>query len=77
MLKYFLLILMVYFFTRFIIGFVIPVAKAALTMRRKMREMSDLHGQQRPDNSTINTQGQKKATASVQRDYIDFEEIKD
>lgn len=67
---------------RFIFGFVIPVVRAGLNMRKKMREMQNhMNGfgptQQQPNNShNGNTTAHKSDTKASSSDYIDFEEIK-
>ena len=79
MLTYFFLLLLAYFLIRFVIGFVIPFVTAALRIRRKMKEMNQYQqGGSQPnaynDASQASHSSQK---TSVQKDYIDFEEIKE
>ena len=80
MLKYLLIFFACYLLVRFIFGFVIPVLKAGITVRKKMKEMhSQMEGYQNTEtsSSSINTsEGRKSSAKASSSDYIDFEEIK-
>jgi hypothetical protein len=72
----FFTILFSYLLIRFIFGFVIPVGRTYIKMKRKMREMNGF-----PPSPHANTRGSQpkfssKAQTTHKADYIDFEEIK-
>lgn len=79
MLGYILLFIGAYFLFRFIFGFVIPVANAALSMRRKMKDMQGrMNTYQNGGNTTPQDQTNQQPTSPkpAAGDYIDFEEVK-
>ncbi|TDH23986.1 hypothetical protein EXU57_15975 [Segetibacter sp. 3557_3] len=84
MAKYIFLIILCFLMVQFVVRFLIPVISGVLTMKRKMKEMQDFQ-QGRDPRQPHNSQqangsdptGGTTRKAPVQKDYIDFEEIKE
>ena len=82
MLKFIVIGLVVYGIYKLVFEFVIPVSKASNQMREKIQQMQE---QQRFQQEQARAQAQAQAkaepvasskTASTDKDYIEFEEIK-
>lgn len=75
--SYIFTILVFYILFRFVVRVVIPIGSTYLKMRRKMREMQDIHQQQhrRSDQQQYGPSN-TSSTTSAKGDYIDFEEVK-
>lgn len=85
MLTYFLLFLVTYFLIRFVFGFVIPVVRGAIKVKRQMREMQQHMNGYNPGNADSSAAGFSSNTSTTSEytspkpskgDYIEFEEIK-
>lgn len=75
MLGYIVAGLALYFIVRFVVGFVIPIAKTTHHVRKTMQQRSAQQqnmAQQQPAEKSASKQSSGKAG-----EYIDFEEIKD
>lgn len=73
MIRYFLIVLGIYFLYRFIFHFLIPVSKTAGEIKKRM---SDFQDQMNPRNFNAQPQQSKQESAQKSGDYLDFEEVK-
>lgn len=63
---------------KLVFDFIIPVYKASKRMKGQMHDMQNKmreHQQRQPDNSA--SQPTKNVEKAVEKDYIDFEEVKE
>jgi uncharacterized membrane protein (DUF106 family) len=77
LLRYLLYGLLIYFVFRFIFRFVIPVTKAARTMKNQMNEFqARMQEQQQQQAAAQRPQTVKQPLTPKEGDYIEFEEVK-
>ncbi|QNA44194.1 hypothetical protein [Lacibacter sediminis] len=77
LLRYLLYGLLIYFVFRFIFRFVIPVTRAARTMKSKMNEFQTrMQEQQQQQAAAQRPQPVKEPLTPKEGDYIEFEEVK-
>lgn len=78
MVKYIFWGIILYFFIRFVMGFVIPVFRATRQMRNQVKDFQNkMEEQQRQQSFQQNeAQAQTARPKTSKEDYIDFEEIK-
>lgn len=77
LLRYLLYGLVLYFLFRFIFRFVIPVTKAARSMKKQMNEFqARMQEQQQQHAAPQQPQASKQPLTPKEGDYIEFEEVK-
>lgn len=79
MVKYIFWGIILYFFIRFVFGFLLPVFRATRQMRNQVKDFqSKMEEQQRQQNFQQNGAAQEQSAKpkANKEDYIDFEEIK-
>jgi Sec-independent protein translocase protein TatA len=75
MLRILLIGLGIYLLYRFVFHFIVPVSRAAGTMKKRMNEFQQQMNQ-RAQEFQQKTQPQQPQTAPKSGDYIEFEEVK-
>ena len=67
-----------YILYRFLFDFLLPVYRASKRVHRQFQDMQDqMNGQSNPNQTDFTSSEPPSKSASVKKDYIDFEEIKD
>lgn len=76
MLKFILIVIIIYMLYRLLIDFLLPVTKTASQLRNKIKEMQE--EQMHYSNKQNNTRTQTSETPQkpTETEYIDFEEVK-
>ncbi len=77
MVRYIVFAFLFYIVYRFVVDLVIPVGKASKQVRSKMKEMQEQqYAQQQQFREQQEKEMQRAATTKVEKDYIDFEEVR-
>lgn len=73
MIRILLWILGIYFLSKFIFDFLVPLFRTTKQVQQQMKNMQEQMKQNQANN---NTQQKKKEDKPVEHEYIDFEEVK-